>query len=172
MPKPVLQALVLADHVYQDKSTGKMVIAGTFRQFNIVKLRPPSGDSEKPAQDSGPQDAGQSSGELHKLSAQQICRVGSPWVYVSLTELRGAVPLELRYVDLRDNTVLLRAELSVNSSNNPLDTTELAVQFPPLPIPHLGTYALELLFENELLGSHRVTVSEMPAPEKNPDEQT
>ena len=28
--KPILQALVLADHVYEDRRTGKMVIAGTF----------------------------------------------------------------------------------------------------------------------------------------------
>jgi hypothetical protein len=29
-PKPVLQALVLADQVYQDAATGKKIIAGTF----------------------------------------------------------------------------------------------------------------------------------------------
>ena len=31
--KPVLQALVLADNVYQDGRTGKMVIAGTFSKL-------------------------------------------------------------------------------------------------------------------------------------------
>ena len=33
MPKPVLQAMVLADHVYQDRQTGKYIIAGTFSQI-------------------------------------------------------------------------------------------------------------------------------------------
>ena len=37
MPKPVLQALVLADHVYQDKTTGKMVIAGTFNRLHVFR---------------------------------------------------------------------------------------------------------------------------------------
>lgn len=31
--EPVLQALILADHIYQDKETGKKVIAGTFSQL-------------------------------------------------------------------------------------------------------------------------------------------
>ncbi len=31
--QPVLQALVLADQVYRDADTGKMIIAGTFRQL-------------------------------------------------------------------------------------------------------------------------------------------
>ena len=31
--EPVLQALILADHIYQDKDTGKKVIAGTFSQL-------------------------------------------------------------------------------------------------------------------------------------------
>lgn len=31
--RPVLQALVLADHIYQDKHSGKLVIAGTFTQL-------------------------------------------------------------------------------------------------------------------------------------------
>ena len=30
---PVVQAVVLADHVYQDRETGKYVVAGTFNQL-------------------------------------------------------------------------------------------------------------------------------------------
>jgi hypothetical protein len=30
-----LQAILLADHIYQDKDTGKYVIAGTFHQLNV-----------------------------------------------------------------------------------------------------------------------------------------
>jgi hypothetical protein len=32
-PPPVLQALVLADHIYEDKRTGKKVIVGTFNRI-------------------------------------------------------------------------------------------------------------------------------------------
>ena len=30
---PIVQAILLADHVYQDRETGKYVIAGTFNQL-------------------------------------------------------------------------------------------------------------------------------------------
>ena len=44
MPKPIVQALVLADHVYQDTS-GKMIIAGTFNRFYIFGPNVPRGDA-------------------------------------------------------------------------------------------------------------------------------
>lgn len=154
MPKPVLQALVLADHIYQDKATGKMVVAGTFNRLHVFRRDTP-GDSP---QDSGA-DAEQPPGSLRKLQHQEICQAGSPWAYVSLTELRGTVPLELRYVDLSENVVMLRVEFSVKS-NSPLDTMEVAVPLPVLPRPHPGIYALELLSHDEPLGSHRVAVTE------------
>jgi len=39
MPRPVLQAMVLADHVYQDRLSGKYIIAGTFGR---IALRMPT----------------------------------------------------------------------------------------------------------------------------------
>lgn len=164
MPRPVLQALVLADSVYQDTS-GKMIIAGTFNRFQIFRPEASHNNPSEPAQE-----AEQPSGSLRKLDARDICKVGSPWAYVSLTEVRGTVPLELRYVDLSNNVVMLRAELSVKS-NSPLDTVEIRVQLPVLPMPHLGTYALELLSNDELLGSHRVTVAETPTPDQKTGEE-
>ena len=113
---------------------------------------------------------GQPGDGLRKLGPREICRVGSPWAYVSLTEIRGTVPLELRYVDLSDNVVMLRVELSVKS-NSPLDTMEVVVQLPVLPMPHPGTYALELLSNDEPLGSHRIIVAEMPTPDQKTGEE-
>ena len=37
MPRPVLQAMVLADNVYQDRTTGKFIIAGTFSRLGITR---------------------------------------------------------------------------------------------------------------------------------------
>jgi hypothetical protein len=164
MPKPLLQALVLADHIYQDKFTGKMVIAGTFNRLNVFTGTPPDAPPKPP------QEAGQPAPGLRKLGPREICRVGSPWAYISLTEVHGTVPLDLRYVDLRDNVVLVRVELSVKA-NSPLDTTEVAVQLPVLPTPHAGTYALELLSSGEPVGSHRVTVAAVAPPEQKPGEE-
>ena len=200
MPKPVLQALVLADHVYQDRATGKFVIAGTFNRVFVFKreTRPnepprPSPESESflppgaaagaepslppessampqpPLSHEPPQNAGQPFNNLRKLTPREICTVGSPWAYISLTEIHGTIPLELRYVDLADNSVMLRVELPVKS-NSPLDTVEVVVQLPVLPMPHPGTYALELLSNNEPLGAHRIAADERPIPNQDTEE--
>ena len=189
MPKPVLQALVLAEHVYQDRATGKMIIAGTFNRLFIhrrdVSTDPKPDASAVPRQDA-PIDAGlgvpsdnavrpgpegaQPAESFHKLDFRAVSRVGSPWAYVSLTEIRGAVPLELRYVDLKDNVIMLRAEFTATASS-PLETKEMIVPLPVLPAPHPGTYALELLSHEEPLGSLRVYVTETPTPEQKPGEE-
>ena len=44
--------------------------------------------------------------------------------------------------------------------DDPLATVELVLPVPPLPRTP-GHYALELLYKNELIGSHRVTVQEV-----------
>src|SRR5262245_32592065 len=46
MPRPVLQAMVLADHVYQDRLSGKYIIAGTFGR---IGLRAPQAQAAQPA---------------------------------------------------------------------------------------------------------------------------
>ncbi len=197
MPKPVLQALVLADHIYQDKFTGKMVIAGTFNRVVFVRRKaehgaPPPAELLPPLD--GPQRL-QSPGELpppadgprrrqpsdepppppdlpRRLQPHEVSRAGSPFAYVSLTEVHGTIPLELRYVDLDDNVVVLRTEFSVRS-DSPLNTVEVMVQLPPLPTLHPGVFALELLSGNEPLGSHRVTAVgvDPPGPEHNPADE-
>jgi hypothetical protein len=155
--KPVLQALVLADHVYKDVFTGKMVIAGAFNQVHFTKRAPERG-TEQPA------------GQPRKLEWHEVARMGSPFAYISLTEIRGTLPIELRYVDLEDNVVMLRMELSV-VSKSPLATAEIVVQLPPLPTPHAGVYALELLTENEPLGSLRITAIEGKGPSQEIGEE-
>jgi hypothetical protein len=51
--KPVLQALVLADQLYQDKDTDKMVIAGTFTKY-IVSQQQGETEVEKRNEESEP----------------------------------------------------------------------------------------------------------------------
>ncbi|MGQ9573923.1 MAG: hypothetical protein ACUVUC_01270 [Thermoguttaceae bacterium] len=148
MPKPILQALLLADHVYQDKATGKKVIAGTFNQLNLSKIKPAP---QEPPQASGPR----------QLSPAEVTRLGSPTVFISLTDVRGPIELELRYVDLADNGVLLRARFPIQS-DDPLKTVEAIVPMPPLPAPHPGVYALELVYNEEPLGALRITAVEAP----------
>jgi hypothetical protein len=202
MSKPLLQALLLADHVYQDKDTGKKVIAGTFNSLSISKTKAPPKDSDQAAARRGPPDPGatgaagpavgrpQQNAPQHDvpqhdvpqqntpqqnipqqnvpqqnrpLSAAEITRPGNPTAFISLTDFRGPTDLELRYVDLTDQGVLLMLKFRV-FSDDPLKTVEAILPVPPLPTPHPGVYALELLFNEELLGSLRVTAVEVPAP--------
>jgi len=84
---------------------------------------------------------------------------GSPFAYLSLTEVRGVTPLMLQLVNLDDDTQLFRSDLRVDCPN-PLYTVELTVPLPPISPPQAGIYALELLYNNELLGALRIVVED------------
>ena len=189
MPKPVLQALLLADHVYQDKDTGKKIIAGTFNSLSISKTKAPPKDAEQGAVGRGAGDGGQEAGgggpqqnlagpqqnlggpqqnlggpqqnRPRQLSTAEISRLGNPTAFVSLTDVHGTTDLELRYVDLADQNVLMMLKFRV-FSDDPLKTVEAILPVPPLPTPHPGVYALELVCKEEPLGSLRIAAVEMP----------
>ena len=162
MTKPVLQALVLADQLYQDKDTGKMVIAGTFTKYIVSQQKRETDGTEVEKEDEKRE-------QLPQIGNMPIIgKSGSPFAYVCLTEIREEANLELRYVDLSDNTVLIKVDLNVRCKD-PLQAVELKIPLPQLPCRHFGAYALELLCEDELLGSWRVTVTsaeDLPEREK------
>ncbi len=166
MAAPILQAMLLADQVYQDRSTGKYVICGIFSAIHFVPKRPSSG-IERAAEAGGDDAGGQADNPAVPSSAAavpiaRLVRAGSPFAYISLTELQGTRKFELRYVDLQENNVLFGTGFEV-SWRDPLETMQITVPLPPLPIPHEGVYVLELLCDGELLGSHRVLAKSQPA---------
>lgn len=130
----MLQAMMLADHVYMDASTGKKVIAGAF----------------------------------HRLSADSFpCNFDETKVaFLSLTGLHGSADLTLRYVDLSTGEALMEIQDVHVESDDPLQTIELVVELPKLPMPHPGAYAFEAHWEGELLGVVRLFV----APAEHADE--
>ena len=143
--KPILQALLLADRIYEDKATNKKIVAGIFHQMFYV-----------------------SQGEVQKvIDSQGILPVpaagfqsGSPFGYLNLTEIRGEQKFTLRYVDLKENTVVFQLEFTINSPD-PLQIIDLGIPLPPLPANKPGVFALELLWnDGEPLGSCRVIVTE------------
>lgn len=125
--KPILKALLLADHVYEDRATRKKVIAGTINTVVVAEIGPPA------------------------------C------TYISLTEVYGMARLRLEYADLSDDESLREFEIEITGSE-PLDIIELVVPLTPLPVPHAGSYALDLSAlegnKDEPLGSHRVQAIE------------
>jgi hypothetical protein len=149
--KPVLQALVVADHVYEDKSTGKKIIAGTFNQvvFN------------SPLVAGAARAGGGSPSTIHGGR-----HAGSPYAYISLTDIHTSARLVLRFVYLGDNPHVAIFQTAVEvRSPDPLQTVELVAALPPLPINREGVYAFEILCDDELLGSFRIVSKEFPKQE-------
>lgn len=162
MASPLLQALLLADQVYQDRTTGKHVICGV---FSAVYFTPTDQRSTAPQPQTG-DTAGAGSSESPRVEqssvpVQKLMKAGSPYAYISLTEIQGTRKFELRYVELFENTAIFSTQFQVKSKDR-LATIELTVPLPLLPAEREGAFALELLCENELLGSHRVRVKQTP----------
>jgi hypothetical protein len=139
---PVLQALVVADRVYEDKATGKKIIAGTFSRLFFKRPGPPGQPISIPP--SGAQ-------------------MGSPFAYISLTDIHGAANLVIRYVrlDAQEDRPIFQTDMIAVKCEDRLATVELAIPLPPLPIVK-GVFALEVVCEGALLGSHKIVVDEAP----------
>jgi hypothetical protein len=143
--KPVLQALVVADHVYEDRS-GKKIIAGTFNTF-WFSTKPQIREVEQP------------DGKKQKVIPGGN-RAGSPFAYVSVTDVCDGTVLTIRFVDLTRNAVLFGTEATINNVER-LSAVELVFSLPELPITQAGIYALEVVCENEILGSYRITAQNL-----------
>jgi hypothetical protein len=275
MPKPVLQSLILADHVYEDKLTGKRIIAGVFnriiRGVKVIKqmgppmpvplpqapapfvqtilpgqaipqapasqptapgvpgvvnqpepyqqpapaYQPPATQpaptgAPAPASSPAPTSSPPSSAPAYAPPAapapqaaapvqpsipvppppqaapafpayptgqmgppgtplqpgQRVLEIpptglqsGSPFAYLSLTEIRGPNAFVLQLVNLAEDTQLFRSDLRVDCPD-PLLTVEMTVPLPPIAPTNAGIYALELLHNNEILGSLRIIVED------------
>jgi hypothetical protein len=147
--KPVLQALVLAERIYQDVS-GKKVIAGTFNQFKI-------GNVPTVAQ------------KLPDGSMRQMLPGGTdpgcPSLYISLTDVVDGTEISLQFVNVTKNQVVFHAPLKINATDR-LTTVEIIAPLPPASqlAREVGTYSLDVVWKDEILGSHRLVVTQMPTP--------
>ncbi len=187
MASPILQSLLLADHVYRDQTTGKHIICGVFSTIFFTPNPPPEtspagsredsdsggnggsggngighgGQSKESRPGGGQGDSGQLSSRSQPI--QNLVQAGSPYVYFSVTELTGRKIFEVRYVELRDNRSLFQAEVPIEC-DDPLKTIEISLPLPRLPLVALEerVYALEILCEGQLLGSHRVLARKTP----------
>jgi hypothetical protein len=145
--KPVLQALVLADRVYQDIS-GKKIIAGTFSGYKFSK-KPPVTDVVRP------------DGTIQKVFVGGT-QAGSPSAYVSITDVCDGTKIKVQFVNLSKNVTLFGSEVAISSVDR-LSNVELVLPLPPLPITEAGTYAIQIVCEGEILGSWRVVAEDMDA---------
>jgi hypothetical protein len=149
MPKPVLQAMVLADHVYRDAGTGKFLIIGTFGTLWRRKRREAAPETEARIET-------EIEGPVRYMRADEVSQVGSPYLYIALTGVHGITPLALKCVNLADSSVVLEGDVNVNAKD-PLALAEFSLPLPPFDMGP-GTYSLDLLHEGEILGSWRISV--------------
>lgn len=146
--KPVLQALVLAEHVYQDIS-GKKIIAGTFTGVSFTT---------KPLE----QIVTTPDGGTAKLIPRGV-HGGSPYAYLSLTDVADNAELVLQFVNLSKNTRIFANKIAIRSPSR-LATVEIVLPLPHLGIHEAGIYAFEVLCDGEILGSHRLVATELNQP--------
>lgn len=142
--KPLLQSLLVADHCYRDALTGKAIVAGIYREIMLSPSTPTQnadGESVSPA----------TPGDI-----RVGWRVGSPFAFLSFTEVYGTQEVVLRYATLDGNLVAFEAKLTMKAAS-PLEVVEAMFGLPPLP-DRPGHYELAVLWENELLGSYRIRV--------------
>lgn len=133
---PVLQALVLADHIYTDTS-GKRIICGTFSK--IVSLKFPSVTSF------------------------------SAFVFILLVDVSGEVVLQLRFVSLYDNEILVESSKIPIQNKDPLTPIDIVLQIPPFPLPRAGIYSFECWTDDTMIGSVRLQVVKSPSREDSND---
>lgn len=148
--KPILQALLVADHVYTDKTTGKKVVAGIFHRVSF----------QRPSVERQVEEVEGEERVVLPISAAGH-KAGSPFCYISLTEVVGEKNFILQYVSLKDEKVLFCMEFSAKC-DDPLRTIEAVFPLPKLPAVMAGDFALELLCDDEILGAHRIQIVEVP----------
>lgn len=146
--KPVLQALVLAERIYDDK-TNKKIIAGTFNQLMIGQV---------PVQQV----------ELPDGTKKQMLIGGTdpgcPSAYMSFTDIVDGTEITLQLVNVSKNCVNFGTAFAIKS-NDRLATVEIIAPLPPIAAWGIepGTFSLDVVCEGEIIGSHRIVVKQVGA---------
>jgi hypothetical protein len=142
--KPVLQALILAERIYEDKSSGKKVICGTFNRVTMFQIEREVHEADD--------------GTKHTIVPGGT-DFGCPAAYVSLTDVVEGTELVLQFFNQTKNESVLHTGVRITGADR-LATIEIVVPLPTVSsfIKEPGTYSLDVLWKGELLGSHRVLV--------------
>jgi hypothetical protein len=143
---PVLQALVLAERVWEIEG-GRKVIGGTFNRVWFGK-KPQAVDVET------------EQGKKAKLVTSGF-EAGPPWAYLSLTDVCNNTRIELQFVSLTRNRVHFSTAVVIECHDR-LATVEIVIPLPHLNIREEGVYAFEVVCEGEVIGSHRITAKQRP----------
>ena len=89
----------------------------------------------------------------------------SAFVFILLVDVIGKVVLQLRFVSLNDNQILMESTPIPIQNDDPLTPLDIVVQIPPLPLPRAGIYSFECWTNEEMIGSVRLQVLKAPSKE-------
>ncbi|MGE0192764.1 MAG: hypothetical protein AB7T63_12075 [Planctomycetota bacterium] len=109
-------------------------------------------------------------GTFTQIFASEFPAVHAQWcVYVRLVDFKGPASLRLRVVDLDDDSVVGSLGPVKFEMKDRLVGAEVAIKMPPLPIPHAGAYALDVLWGDEdvPLSSWRFVAQPPPGKKKS-----
>lgn len=139
--KPVLQALVLAERVYEDKS-GKKIIAGTFNTIFFGRIK--TIETEWP------------DGSKRELVPGGT-DIGSPSLYISLTDVVDGTEISLQFVNVSKNQVVFGTGFKLVCKDR-LATVEIIAPLPPFSrfLKEEGVYSIDVVWKDEILGFHRI----------------
>ncbi|HMP03324.1 MAG TPA: hypothetical protein PKD86_03610 [Gemmatales bacterium] len=138
---------MLAERVWTDQNN-KKIIGGTFNQVLIGRMPRPEQASQPPGAKGVPLAAGHDP--------------GCPMAYISLTDVVDATTLSLQFFNLSRNRMIAERTFEIKGRGR-LATIELVVPLPPLAqiVKEAGSYTLDVVWQGEILGSHRLTVKEI-----------
>lgn len=147
--RPEFQSLLIADQVYQDAESRKFIICGVFSELLIrQRIIQTKEDEPTPTSDSET--------KYVEATAGDIRDSGTPYAYIRLSEIYGPIELVLRYINLETHKVPWMVNVDFNPPVvNPITSYQFSLPLPRLPLM-VGSFALELLFDDELLGQCRV----------------
>ena len=84
-------------------------------------------------------------------------------VFFAVRGIHGHAALRLVYVDLADDETML-VERNLRIDGSPLETTDVSVKINRIPVPHPGTYAWEVFYGDERLGTTRINAMDRQDP--------
>lgn len=142
LPKPIIQAFLLADNVYRDIATGKHIIAGTFTTMWAPEF---------PAKFDRP---------VRVFLSLTNCRGDSITVQFRLMSLADNT------VVMKSNDITF----NLPPGFSPLSTLETTTDVPPIPMPSTGVYAFEALVNGQIAGAIRLQFNKIKLEEEG-DEQ-
>ena len=110
-------------------------------------------------------------GTFSKIFSREFPSVTSfsAFAFILLVDVIGEFVLQLRFVSLHDNQILMESNPMRIQSNDPLTPLDIVVQIPPFPLPRAGIYSFECWTDETMIGSVRIQVAKLPSKEDSND---